>query len=159
MPKAKGVLAQQSGAKLLADLADKGQIEIVIEGQAVALTRDEIEVRIQAKAGWTSANDRGVVVVLATEITEELLAEGWMRDLVRVIQDQRKEVGCDFTDRIELAVVSKSSEFQQAVETFRDYVMQETLASKLQMKPLGGSAVSSTKIGEADVEVYLQVAP
>ena len=159
MPKLKGVLAQQRGTELLANIRDNGKIDVVIDGQAVALTADEVEIRIQAKPGWAAANDKGVVVVLATEITEELLAEGWMRDLVRVIQDQRKEVGCDFTDRIELAVVSKSSEFQQAVESFRDYVMKETLASNLHLKPLGGSPVSSTKIGDADVEVYLQVAP
>lgn len=81
-----------------------------------------------------------------------------MRDLVRVIQDQRKEVGCDFTDRIELAVVSESPKFQKAVENFRDYVMMETLAGKLQMTPLESSPLSSTKIGDANVQVYLQVA-
>ncbi len=157
MPKVKGALAKQSGSELLANIRDNGQIDLEIDGQQIALTSEEVEFRILAKPGWTSANDKGVVVVLATEVTPDLLAEGWMRDLVRAIQDQRKEIGCEFTDRIDLAVVSNSSEFQNAVENFRNYVMKETLASSLQIKPISGTTVFDTKIGNADVELYLQV--
>src|SRR5207342_616663 len=67
LPKLKGVLAQQSGAQLLENIRDNGQIDLTIEGQAVALTRDEVEVRITAKPGWAAANDKGIVAVLATE--------------------------------------------------------------------------------------------
>ena len=128
MPKLKGVLAQQSGSELLANIRDNGKIDLVIEGQEVALTPEEVEVRIKAKPGWAAANDKGVVVVLATEITEELLAEGLARDLIRVIQDHRKSIGLDFTDRIAVALETESNELRKAAEAWIEYIKTEVLS-------------------------------
>jgi isoleucyl-tRNA synthetase len=158
MPKIKPALASQSGAELLANLRDNGKVDLVIDGEAVQLLPEELEVRLQAKPGWTAANDKGVVVVLATEVTPELLAEGLARDLVRVIQDRRKETGCEFTDRIEVGVVSAAPELIGAVESFRDYIAAETLAAKLTTQAIPNAAPFVTKVGDADVELYLQVA-
>ena len=158
MPKVKPALASQSGAELLANLRDNGKIDLVIDGQAVELLPEEIEIRLQAKPGWAAANDKGVVVVLATEVTPELLAEGLARDLVRVIQDRRKETGCEFTDRINVGVVSAAPELIGAVESFREYIAAETLAAKLTTQAIPNAAPFATKVGDADVELYLQVA-
>ncbi len=158
MPKVKPALASQSGAELLANLRDNGKIDLVIDGQAVELLPEEIEIRLQAKPGWAAANDKGVVVVLATEVTPELLAEGLARDLVRVIQDRRKETGCEFTDRINVGVVSAAPELIGAVESFREYIAAETLAAKLTTQAIPNAAAFATKVGDADVELYLQVA-
>jgi isoleucyl-tRNA synthetase len=157
MPKIKPALASQSGAELLANLRDNGKVDLVIDGEAVQLLPEELEVRFQAKPGWTAANDKGVVVVLATEVTPELLAEGLARDLVRVIQDRRKETGCEFTDRINVGVVSSAPELNSAVESFRDYIAAETLAAKLSTQAIPNAAPFATKVGDADVELYLQV--
>ena len=148
MPKVKGVLAEQSGSELLDNIRDNGQIDIVIDGQAVALTAEEVEIRIQAKPGWTSANDKGVVVVLASEITEELLFEGWVNDLTRFIQEKRKEINCEFTERISVNLIvnaeqsSKSFDyFITHIEQYIDPIKQETLAQILEVhehsSPLG----------------------
>ncbi|BBO32903.1 isoleucine--tRNA ligase [Lacipirellula parvula] len=158
MPKVKPALASQSGAELLANLRDNGKVDLVIDGEAVELLPEELEVRFQAKPGWTAANDKGVVVVLATEVTPELLAEGLARDLVRVIQDRRKEMGCEFTDRINVGVVSAAPELIGAVESFREYISAETLAAKLTTQAIPNAAPLATKVGDADVELYLQVA-
>ena len=158
MPKIKPALASQSGAELLVNLRDNGKVDLVIDGQAVELLPEELEVRFQAKPGWTAANDKGVVVVLATEVTPELLAEGLARDLVRVIQDRRKETGCEFTDRINLGIVSSTPELAEAVNSFREYIAAETLAASLTTEPLPKVAPFTTKVGDADVELYLQVA-
>jgi isoleucyl-tRNA synthetase len=128
LPKLKGVLAQQSGSELLANIRDDGKIDLVIDGQEVALTREEVEVRIQAKPGWAAANDKGVVVVLATEISEELLAEGLARDLIRAIQDHRKLIGLEFTDRIAVALETDSNELRKAAEEWIDYIKNEVLS-------------------------------
>jgi isoleucyl-tRNA synthetase len=157
MPKLKGVLAQQSGSELLANIRDNGKIDLVIEGQEVVLTPDEVEVRIKAKPGWAAANDKGVVVVLATEITEELLAEGIARDVVRVIQDIRKDINCEFTDRIEIGIVTADESVRKAVEMFRDFIIGETLADSLVLEPLEGVEPVIAKIGDAEVKVYVRV--
>ncbi|QEG35279.1 isoleucine--tRNA ligase [Bythopirellula goksoeyrii] len=157
MPKVKGVLAKQSGSELLANIQDNGQINIEINGQPIALTAEEVEFRIQAKPGWTSANDKGVVVVLATEVTPELLAEGWIKDFIRLVQDRRKEIGCEFTDRIEIGIVTDSADLQSAIETFLDRIRQETLSVRIVFEPLEDVEPIATKIGDADVELYLRV--
>jgi isoleucyl-tRNA synthetase len=130
-----------------------------IDGQAIALTREEVEIRIRPKEGWTSANDRGVVVVLSTELTDELVAEGLARDLVRVIQDRRKELGCEFTDRIEVGIVTESKRLRQAVESFRDYIAQETLATQLAPQAVGGADPAAAKVGDEEAAIYLRVVP
>jgi isoleucyl-tRNA synthetase len=131
MPKVKPALASQSGAELLANLRDNGKVDLVIDGQAVELLPEELEVRLQAKPGWTAANDKGVVVVLATEVTPELLAEGLARNLVRVIQEQRKTLGLEFTDRIAIAISTKDIEMQQAIQNWTGYIMKEVLSVQL----------------------------
>src|SRR6185312_13231405 len=97
VPNFKQWLGQQTGAELLANVRDNGQIDLTIDGQAIALTREEVEVRIRPRPGWTSANDQGVVVVLSTELTPELLDEGVANDVIRLIQDRRKDTGCEYT--------------------------------------------------------------
>jgi isoleucyl-tRNA synthetase len=157
MPKVKPALAKQSGAELLANIRDNGKIDLVIDGQAVALTAEEVEIRIQAKPGWAAANDKGVVVVLATELTSELVEEGLARDLVRAIQDRRKDIGCDFTDRINVGVVTENDQLRSAITRFRDYIMTETLADTLTLEPIAGVSPVAIKVGDADAQLYVQV--
>jgi len=159
MGKIKPALAKQSGSELLANIRDNGRINLTVEGQDVELLRDEVEVRLQARPGWTAANALGVVVILSTELSEELVAEGLARDLVRAIQDIRKEKDCEFTDRIEVGVVTQSAEVQKAVELFRDFIMEETLANQIDSEPLKNRPACSTKIADSEVELYVQVAP
>lgn len=158
MPKVKKLLGDLDGGQLLAELKSAGKYALDLgDGESVDLDEEDIEVRLQAKAGWTAAQGRGVVVVLATELTDELIAEGWMRDLVRVIQDQRKELCCDFTDRIEIGIVTESDALRQAVEQFQDYISTETLASSIGFEPLTDVEPIAAKIGDADVQLYVRV--
>jgi isoleucyl-tRNA synthetase len=157
MPKLKLALASQSGAEILANFRDNQQLDLTIDGQAVALKRDEVEVRLQAKPGWAAANDKGVVVVLATEITPELLAEGLARDLVRAVQDRRKELGCEFTDRIEIGVVTESAELRNAIELFLDYISAETLAIRLVFEPIVGVEPVDIGVGGFQAQLYVRV--
>ncbi|MCC6491439.1 MAG: class I tRNA ligase family protein [Pirellulales bacterium] len=156
MPKVKPALANMSGSELLANIRDNGKIDLVIDGQPIALAADEVEVRLQAKPGWTAANDKGVVVVLATEVTPELLREGLARDLVRVIQDRRKELGCEFTDRIEVGAVTDSAHMKAAIDEFRNYIMQETLAESLRLEALSQVESVETQVGDAGATLYIR---
>jgi isoleucyl-tRNA synthetase len=158
LPKVKSWLGKQSGAELLANIRDNGLIDLEIEGQKLTLTRDEVEVRIKPKPGWTSANDRGVVVVLSTELTPELIAEGTARDVVRVVQDARKETACDFTDRIEIGVVvAKGEPLNQVFAKFADYIRNETLAQEIVFEPIAGVQPIHAKIGETEVDLYIRI--
>ncbi|CAK9037505.1 Isoleucine--tRNA ligase (Isoleucyl-tRNA synthetase) (IleRS) [Durusdinium trenchii] len=157
MPKVKAELNKASGSELLANIRDNGKINLAVEGQEIELLPEEVEVRITAKEGYASANDKGVVVVLATELTPELLAEGVARDLVRAIQDTRKDLGCEFTDRIEVGIVTDDETVKAAVEQFADYIAGETLSISVKLGPIEGVEPIEITLGDAVVKLYIKV--
>ena len=157
MPKVKQALNQADGGELLSGLKAEGRIILDVGSESVELSDEDIEVRIKARPGWTAAADRGVVVVLATELSDELIAEGVVNDLNRVIQDRRKELGCEFTDRIELGIVTESSELARAIENHRDYLMAETLATQLVMNALDDCDPVATAVGGHELKLFVRV--
>jgi len=157
LPKVKQWLTQQTGADLLANIRDNGKIDLTLDGQSIALSPEEVEVRIKPKPGWTSANDQGVVVVLSTELTPELIDEGVATDVIRLIQDRRKEIGCEYTDRIEVGLVTESADVRRAVEKFREHIMKETLATRLVFEPLPGVDAADAKLGDARLQLFVRV--
>ncbi len=157
MPKVKKWLSQQSGADLLANLRDNGKIDVEIDGQTVQLSPDELEVRITGKQGWAAANDRGCVVVLSTELTPELLGMGYARDIVRLVNDLRKEINCAFTDHIELGLVTDSPELQTAIADNAEYIESETQADQLTDQPITGVEGTEKQIGDFIVTIYVRV--
>lgn len=157
MPKVKKELNAQSGSELLANLRDNGKIDLEIDGTAVQLSPEEVEIRITAKEGWAAANDRGVVVVLSTELTPELVQEGLARDLVRAIQDRRKEIGCEFTDRIEVGVETDSADLRAAIDKFGDYIACETLADKVTPASLSEAEPIDITVGAEAARLQVRI--
>jgi isoleucyl-tRNA synthetase len=159
MPAAKKRLSEIDAGKLLSELKSAGKTELKLpDGTAIELDNEDIEVRLAAKEGWAAAQGKGCVVVLATELTPELLMEGLARDVVRIIQDQRKEFSCAYTDRIEIGLVTESKELSAAIQKFRDYIAQETLAIKIITKPLPDVEPVNTTVAGNDLAVYVRVA-
>jgi isoleucyl-tRNA synthetase len=105
----------------------------------VTLQEGEYELKLVAADVENSAPLSGGagVVVLNTAVTPELAAEGLARDLIRVVQQARRDAGLDVSDRIAL-VVSASDGVRQAVETHRDFVAGETLATEVTFGAAGG---------------------
>jgi isoleucyl-tRNA synthetase len=153
LPGCKAALGQADGGKLLAELTSSGKVTLDISGERVELDNEDIQVRLQAKPGWAAAQGANVVVVLSTELTPELIAEGLSRDFVRVVQDRRKDLELDFTDRIEIALVGASAELQKAIEKFRDYICGETLAVKLVFEAQSGVEPVEVEIGDDKVKL------
>jgi len=115
----KGVL---EGASLSIDIpgADGGM-------RAVVITADKLDVRRNEKANLRVLNDGTLTVGLDTEITRELSMEGDIRDLIRGIQNARKEQGLSVTDRIKLTVHGSES-LKEAWNFFGETAAAETLA-------------------------------
>jgi isoleucyl-tRNA synthetase len=158
LPKVKKMLSEADGSRLLAQLEADGHITLMLAEGPVMLDGDDIQVRLQAKPGWAAAQGRSIVVVLATELTPELIREGLARELIRTIQDHRKEMGCDFTDRITIGIVTDSAELNAAVKRFSDYIRGETLAMNLTHAAVSGVEPIETTVGEDPVKLYVKVA-
>jgi isoleucyl-tRNA synthetase len=156
LPACKAALGSADGGKLLAELTATGKVTLDLGGEKIELDNEDIQVRLQAKPGWAAAQGAGCVVVLATELTPELLAEGLARDFVRLVQDRRKELNLDFTDQIEIGIVGVLPTLQQAVEHNRDYICGETLAVKLVFEALPGVEPIDAEIGDEKIKLYVR---
>jgi isoleucyl-tRNA synthetase len=158
MPAAKRILAEADASKLLAEIRSTGKVSLKLpDGSAAELDHEDIDARLQARQGWAAAQGKGCVVVLATELTLELVAEGLARDVVRLLQDRRKDIACQYTDRIEIGLVTSSSELASAIETFHEYITRETLAVQLVTKPLPGIEQMQTKVLGHELAIYVRV--
>jgi len=156
LPAVKQWLTQADGSALLRQLEESGQVTVRLRDGDVTLSKEDVQVRLNAKPGWTAAQGRVGVVVLSTELTPELLAEGLARDFVHAVQNRRKDLDCDFTERIEIGIVTHSDAIKQAISAHREYVLSETLGTSLQFSPLAGTMACPLKIGNEEVELYVK---
>jgi len=85
---------------MAAALCAKGTVELVIDGEPVTLTSDEIEVVQVPRTGWAVTSRDGITVALDTALTPELRRAGLARDAMRAIQHARKDSGLQVSDRI-----------------------------------------------------------
>src|SRR5690606_87373 len=101
----------------------------------IELSPEEIEIAYQSLdegKGHTQVEaSQGVVVILQTEITAELLREGYARDIVRTIQDLRKQADLHVADRIKVGLITESPDIQAAISEFESYIRKETLAEEI----------------------------
>lgn len=158
MPNVKKVLGQTDAAALLNALQSDGAFTLTIEGESLTFDNDDIQVRLSAKEGWAAAQGKLCVVVLNTELTPELIQEGYVKDLVRLIQDKRKELDLEYTAKIKVGVVTDSGDVHSAVTTYSDYIQAETLATAVQDSEVDGIDPIETKIADSEVRIYVKQA-
>jgi isoleucyl-tRNA synthetase len=116
-------------------LLDGAILAIEADGRMVDIDVSKLSIRRIEKANLKILNEGTLTVGLDTEITQELAEEGDVRDLIRGVQNLRKETGLAVTDRIRLRIFG-SDKLKQAWEHFSDFVASETLAIEtLWVKP------------------------
>ena len=118
------------GQESIQSILEGSTLSIEVEGKPVELDSSKILVDRIEKANLKVVNEGTLTVGLDSEITDELRKEGYVRDLVRGIQNLRKETGLSVTDRINLKV-SGAGDLKDACNQFSDFICGETLASKL----------------------------
>jgi isoleucyl-tRNA synthetase len=132
----KKVAAALSGTdthRLVGELESEGKTAIEIDGNPVELSRDELDVRVDGREGFSLAQEGPYGVALDVEITDELLAEGIAREAIRAIQDLRKQVGLSVEDRIELSLSTSEEPIRDALHNHGELIAQEVLATKLEL--------------------------
>jgi isoleucyl-tRNA synthetase len=107
-----------------------GDGTLKISGQS--LVPGEFELQYAPREGKTAAHNREILVVMDTTITEDLRCEGYARELVRAVQDLRKQAGYEVDDRIVLFFDSEDARIRETFAANGDYVREETLSADLQ---------------------------
>jgi isoleucyl-tRNA synthetase len=157
LPPLKKLLAEADGGALLAKLQGPGVVTFTLPDGPVTLDSQDLQIRLQAKEGWAAAQGRSCVVVLSTELTPDLLAEGLAREVVHAVQNRRKDMNCQFTDRINVGVVTDWAELSAAIEQFADYIRGETLATELRLGSISGADPAEIKMAGRRVTLYINV--
>ena len=127
MMKAVAAAVDAMSQKEIAALETNGTITLDVEGTPAVIERDDVEIVSQDMPGWAVANDGAPTVALDLEITEELRREGWAREIVKRIQNLRKESGLEITDRIRIEMTHEEA-IEGAVANFQDYICGQVLA-------------------------------
>ena len=100
----KEALAGLDSAKAIEELNESDGVSIVLDGVEEKIMREDLLIEAAQKEGYVSATDRGVTVVLDTNLTEELIEEGFVREIISKVQTMRKDSGFEVMDKIVLGI-------------------------------------------------------
>jgi len=137
-------------SKEIARLLDEEHILLTLSsGKELILDSSRVDIIREEKQGLKVLNEGSLTVALDTNIDSELLYEGYVRDLIRGIQNARKEKGLDVTDRIILEV-SGDDELRAALDRFGQMVADETLALRIDWKDIDKAMINGFTVEAGD---------
>ncbi len=132
--KAFGAAVSSVDAKeLVASLENAESVKMNVDGEEFDITKDFIDVRIDAKEGFAVAMENNLFTILDTTLTEELVKEGLARELISKVQQLRKQHDFEMMDNINI-YIDADDEVKAAVSEYKDYIMKETLALAIEEK-------------------------
>lgn len=114
------------------------------DGTQAVLEKEDFVQSWKAPEGWAGIADRDTQVAIDCRITNELKREGQAREIVRQVNDTRKQAALDIEDRISLFLLTESSALRETIEAHRDYICAETLVKEWSNQPLGKGAYTTT---------------
>lgn len=119
--------------ELVASLENAESVKMNVDGEEFDITKDFIDVRIDAKEGFAVAMENNLFTILDTTLTEELVKEGLARELISKVQQLRKQHDFEMMDNINI-YIDADDEVKAAVSEYKDYIMKETLALAIEEK-------------------------
>ena len=126
LPAIKDAIIKMDSDKIVSDLNQSGEVEIPISSNSIVLKRDAFLINKESKKGYTSESDGNITVGLSTELTEKLILEGIVRDVIRHVQIMRKNANFAVEDRINI-YGSFNGQIGDAIKAYKDYFKNETL--------------------------------
>ena len=123
-------LASVDGSAAKKQLDTEGVLSIEIDGEKIELAPEELLITMAQKEGYVSQADRGVTVVLDTNLTPELIEEGFVRELISKIQTMRKEAGFEVTDHITVSACG-NDKIRQIMDAHGEEIKKDVLADEI----------------------------
>ena len=126
----KAALGKVNGHQAKAELDREGELKLSYQGGEVVLKPEDIEVSMAQTDGFNCQRYNGVTIALDTTLTEDLLEEGFVREIISKIQTMRKENGFEVTDHIKVSL-SGNEKLQVLVKKNESYLKEITLADEV----------------------------
>lgn len=149
----KEVLNQLDGNKAMDELNETGKLAITLEGKVEVLEMEDLLIDAAQMTGYESSSDRGITVVLDTNLTQELIEEGFVREIISKIQTMRKDAGFEVMDKI-IVYQDDNDTIKEIIKRNADQIKEEVLAEQIRIGSVFGYAKQWNLNGE---DVYLGV--
>lgn len=133
----KEILAGLDGQKAMAELKEKGSLTIQVEGNEEALTEEDLLIEAAQMEGYISDSDHGITVVLDTNLTPELLEEGFVREVISKIQTMRKDAGFEVMDHIRVSM-QDNEKVKEVVQKNETSIKADVLADEIVYEAAAG---------------------
>ena len=128
--KIKTVLSELDGNKAMAELKSTGELKLDIDGEKIVLLEEDLLIDMAQMEGYVSESDHTITVVLDTNLTPELIEEGFVRELVSKIQTMRKEAGFEVMDKIRV-YAKDNDKIVDIMKNHGDEIKSEVLAEDI----------------------------
>lgn len=146
----KGLSAEET-----AQIVENGQFTVTSpEGEELVVTSEELLIEKQAKPGFASASGYGITVALNSDITPELEQEGWVREVVRAVQDTRKKLDLPIEKRVRLCL-DVDDELKEAITAFENVLRDNVLVTDLVFGKCEGAG-EIIDLGSKKIGVYIE---
>ena len=141
------ILAELDGQAAMAELNEKGTLTIKVDGQDEALEKDDLLIEAAQMEGYVSDSDHGITVVLDTNLTPELLEEGFVREIISKVQTMRKDAGFEVMDHIRVSM-QDNDKVQKVIQDNEAQIKSEVLADEVSYDGAKGSVKEWSINGE-----------
>ncbi len=133
----KQALAELDGNHAMAELKEKGSITLDSVNADVVLCEEDLLITMTQQEGYVTESDNEVTVVLDTNLTPELIAEGFVRELISKVQTMRKEAGFEVMDKIHISYQAGEA-ITRIFEEYGGQIQSEVLAVSISGGPVKG---------------------
>ena len=130
-------LTNLDGNKAMAELRASGELKLDINGSEVVLSESDLLIDTAQMEGYVTESDNNLAVVLNTNLTQELIEEGFVREIISKVQTMRKEAGFEVMDKISV-YVKDNSVIENIMKTHADEIQSEVLAESITMDATKG---------------------
>ena len=133
----KELLSTLNGNQAMDEINEKGTLTVALDGKEEVLEKEDLLIDAAQVEGYVSDSEKGITVVLDTNLTEELIEEGYVRELISKIQTMRKEAGFEVTDRI-LVYQDKNEKIAGILQKYGEEIRRVVLAEEILTGQING---------------------
>ncbi len=137
-----------------------GEYRLDLPGGTVLLAKEDYEIHSEDMPGWLVASEGPLTLALDVTLTPELVQEGTARELIRPIQNLRKENGLAVTDRIRTDIYAEgaaAAKIGESLARFKDYVASQTLSTEVALRPLAEAPADAAEVEWDDTSIKIKI--
>ncbi len=155
LPGIRNYLTEADGTEILSEIRSNKNVSFDVNGETIRIGREDLLIEAESADGFTSSGDDHVTVGLTTNLTDELVKEGIVRDVIRQVQTMRKNANFAVEDRIKI-YGNLEGVVGEAIRSFEDFFKNEVLAVDLVNEDNPGEFRDHFQIGDQQVEFGLE---